>query len=124
MKEKLVLVGNGMAGIRSLENILKTDSERFDMTVFGSEPHPNYNRILLSKVLQGDTKVEDITLNDWNWYQEHDIQLFTNETIVKIDTDNQTVTSDQGRTVHYDRLILATGSLPFILPIPGVIKKA
>ncbi|PAC82972.1 nitrite reductase large subunit [Bacillus sp. 7788] len=123
MKEKLVLVGNGMAGIRSLENILKADSERFDMTVFGSEPHPNYNRILLSKVLQGDTKVEDITLNDWNWYQEHDIQLFTNETIVKIDTDNQTVTSDQGRTVHYDRLILATGSLPFILPIPGSDKK-
>nr|WP_252067778.1 nitrite reductase large subunit NirB [Bacillus sp. 7788] len=123
VKEKLVLVGNGMAGIRSLENILKADSERFDMTVFGSEPHPNYNRILLSKVLQGDTKVEDITLNDWNWYQEHDIQLFTNETIVKIDTDNQTVTSDQGRTVHYDRLILATGSLPFILPIPGSDKK-
>ncbi|WP_312609320.1 FAD-dependent oxidoreductase, partial [Mammaliicoccus sciuri] len=83
----------------------------FDMTVFGTEPHPNYNRILLSKVLQGDTKVEDITLNDWNWYQEHDIQLFTNETIVKIDTENQTVTSDQGLTVHYDRLILATGSL-------------
>ncbi len=123
MKEKLVLVGNGMAGIRSLENILKTDSERFDMTVFGTEPHPNYNRILLSKVLQGDTKVEDITLNDWNWYHEHDIQLFTNETIVKIDTENQTVTSDQGRTVHYDRLILATGSLPFILPIPGSDKK-
>ncbi|WEZ14980.1 nitrite reductase large subunit NirB [Bacillus safensis] len=123
MKEKLVLVGNGMAGIRSLENILKTDGERFDMTVFGTEPHPNYNRILLSKVLQGDTKVEDITLNDWNWYQKHDIQLFTNETIVKIDTESQTVTSDQGRTVYYDRLILATGSLPFILPIPGSDKK-
>ena len=76
-----------MAGIRTLENILKTDSERFDMTVFGSEPNPNYNRILLSKVLQGDTKADDITLNDWNWYQDHDIQLFTNETIVKIDTD-------------------------------------
>ena len=123
MKEKLVLVGNGMAGIRTLENILKTDNERFDMTVFGTEPYPNYNRILLSKVLQGDTKTEDITLNDWNWYKEHHIQLFTNETIVKIDPDNQTVMSDQGRTVHYDRLILATGSLPFIPPIPGSDKK-
>lgn len=123
MKERLVLVGNGMAGIRSIENILKMDSERFEMTVFGSEPHPNYNRILLSKVLQGDTMVEDITLNDWNWYEAHDIQLFTNETIVKVDTENQTVTSDQGRTVPYDRLILATGSLPFILPIPGSDKK-
>ncbi len=68
-EEKLVLVGNGMAGIRTLENILKTDNERFDMTVFGTEPYPNYNRILLSKVLQGDTKTEDITLNDWNWYK-------------------------------------------------------
>lgn len=123
MKEKLVLVGNGMAGIRTLENILKTDNERFDMTVFGTEPYPNYNRILLSKVLQGDTKTEDITLNDWTWYKEHHIQLFTNETIVKIDPDNQTVMSDQGRTVHYDRLILATGSLPFIPPFQGVIKK-
>ena len=93
------------------------------MTVFGTEPYPNYNRILLSKVLQGDTKTEDITLNDWNWYKEHHIQLFTNETIVKIDPDNQTVMSDQGRTVHYDRLILATGSLPFIPPIPGAIKR-
>jgi nitrite reductase (NADH) large subunit len=122
-KKKLVLVGNGMAGVRAIEEILKISREKFEITIFGSEPHPNYNRILLSKVLQGDTKVIDITLNDWDWYQENNIRLYTGETVIKIDSDKKVVLTDKGRVELYDELIIATGSLPFILPIPGADKK-
>ena len=76
-RQKLVLIGNGMAGIRCVEEILKLQPERFEITVFGSEPYPNYNRIQLSTVLQGDTTIEDITINDWNWYSENRITLYT-----------------------------------------------
>ncbi|WP_078409968.1 nitrite reductase large subunit NirB [Priestia abyssalis] len=122
-KKKLVLVGNGMAGVRAIEEVLNVSKEKFEITIFGSEPHPNYNRILLSKVLQGDTKVIDITLNDWDWYKENNIQLYTGETVIKIDSEKKVVITDSGRTEPYDELILATGSLPFILPIPGADKK-
>lgn len=81
-REKIVLIGNGMAGIRTIEEILRIDSERFDITVFGEESHPNYDRIQLSKVLHGDTSINDITLNDWNWYKENHITLYTGEKIV------------------------------------------
>ena len=121
-KKKLVLIGNGMAGVRAIEEVLKVSNEAFEITIFGSEPHPNYNRILLSKVLQGDTNVEDITLNDWNWYQENNITLYTNETVTSIDSVKE-VATNSGRVESYDELILATGSLPFILPIPGSNKK-
>ncbi|MDQ0245568.1 nitrite reductase (NADH) large subunit [Bacillus fengqiuensis] len=122
-KKKLVLVGNGMAGVRAIEEVLNVSKEKFEITIFGSEPHPNYNRILLSKVLQGDTKVIDITLNDWEWYKENNIQLYTGETVIKIDSEKKVVATDSGRMEPYDELILATGSLPFILPIPGADKK-
>ncbi|MFL6560706.1 MAG: FAD-dependent oxidoreductase, partial [Bacillus sp. (in: firmicutes)] len=121
-KKKLVLVGNGMAGVKTIEEILKLSSESFEITIFGSEPHPNYNRILLSKVLQGDTEVKDITLNDWDWYTDNNIQLFTSETVIKVDTKRKVVITDLGRIEPYDELILASGSLPFILPIPGADK--
>ncbi|MDQ0200443.1 nitrite reductase large subunit NirB [Neobacillus ginsengisoli] len=122
-KEKLVLVGNGMAGVRCIEEILKLKPDRFDITIFGSEPHPNYNRIQLSKVLQGDTSIKDITINDWNWYEENGILLYPGETVVKIDPVGQFVFTSKERKVNYDKLILATGSLPFMLPIPGADKK-
>ncbi|TCN26779.1 nitrite reductase large subunit NirB [Mesobacillus foraminis] len=122
-KKKLVLVGNGMAGVRTIEEIIKVSAEEFEITIFGSEPHPNYNRILLSKVLQGDTKVTDITLNDWDWYRENNIELYTGETVTGIDSENKVVTTDSGRTQPYDELILATGSLPFMLPLPGADKE-
>ncbi|PLS08168.1 NADPH-nitrite reductase [Bacillus halotolerans] len=122
-KKQLVLVGNGMAGVRAIEEILNVSKDAFQITIFGSEPHPNYNRILLSKVLQGDTDIKDITLNDWNWYEENNIQLYTNETVIKVDTENKTVITDANRIQPYDELILATGSVPFILPIPGADKK-
>ncbi|MDR0142774.1 NADPH-nitrite reductase [Bacillus sp. JHAA] len=122
-KKQLVLVGNGMAGVRAIEEILRVSKDEFEITIFGAEPHPNYNRILLSKVLQGDTDIQDITLNDWNWYKENNIQLYTGETVIKVDTENKTVITDADRIQPYDELILATGSVPFILPIPGADKQ-
>ncbi|MED1809404.1 NADPH-nitrite reductase [Bacillus subtilis] len=122
-KKQLILVGNGMAGVRAIEEILSVAKDEFQITIFGAEPHPNYNRILLSKVLQGDTDIKDITLNDWDWYEENNIQLYTNETVIKVDTKNKTVITDADRIQPYDELILATGSVPFILPIPGADKK-
>ncbi|WIY65516.1 NADPH-nitrite reductase [Bacillus subtilis] len=122
-KKQLVLVGNGVAGVRAIEEILSVAKDEFQITIFGAEPHPNYNRILLSKVLQGDTDIKDITLNDWDWYEENNIQLYTNETAIKVDTENKTVITDADRIQPYDELILATGSVPFILPIPGADKK-
>ncbi|CAI6227207.1 NADPH-nitrite reductase [Bacillus subtilis] len=122
-KKQLVLVGNGMVGVRAIEEILSVAKDEFQITIFGAEPHPNYNRILLSKVLQGDTDIKDITLNDWDWYEENNIQLYTNETVIKVDTENKTVITDADRIQPYDELILATGSVPFILPIPGADKK-
>ncbi|MFC0470017.1 nitrite reductase large subunit NirB [Halalkalibacter kiskunsagensis] len=122
-KQKLVLIGNGMAGINCIEEILKNNPNMYEVTVFGSEPHYNYNRIMLSTVLQGDTKVEDITLHNRSWYEKNDIQLYTGETVVKVDKEKKVVRTDQSREVTYDKLIFATGSNPFVLPIPGADKE-
>ncbi|WP_186578732.1 nitrite reductase large subunit NirB [Aquibacillus kalidii] len=122
-KEKLVMIGNGMAGVRAIEEIIKIDPNRYDITIFGKEPHPNYNRIQLSTVLQGDTTVEDIILNDWKWYEDNRIKLFTGEAIVEVDTKNKIVVSNNARQVSYDKLIFATGSSPFIVPVEGVDKQ-
>lgn len=118
-KLKLVLIGNGMAGVRCIEEILKLEPDRFEITIFGREPHPNYNRIMLSKVLQGDTRISDITINDWQWYKDRNITLHAGEPVIAIDTSKQEVLSEKGLTVPYDRLIIATGSLPFMLNLPG-----
>ncbi len=122
-KQKLVVVGNGMAGTRCIEEILENDPDLFEITVFGSEPHVNYNRILLSTVLQGSTSFDDITINDREWYQKNKIQLFTGETVAKIDIEKRTVKTDKKREVSYDKLIIATGSVPFMIPIPGIEKE-
>ncbi|MFB3159974.1 nitrite reductase large subunit NirB [Neobacillus sp. 179-J 1A1 HS] len=122
-KKKLVLVGNGMAGVRCIEEILKLDPTGFEITIFGSEPHVNYNRILLSSILQGSTSFGDITLHDREWNEHHQINLFTGETVIEIDKHLQVVETDQHRIVSYDYLIIATGSVPFSLPIPGTDKQ-
>jgi nitrite reductase (NADH) large subunit len=119
-KQELVLIGNGMAGVRCVEEIIKLAPNAFNITIFGGEPHPNYNRIMLSKVLQGDTRLEDITLNGWQWYKDNGITLYAGDPVTRIDVKNRKVTSAKGIAVEYDRLILATGSLPFMLPLPGV----
>lgn len=118
-KMKLVLVGNGMAGIRTLEELLKIAPDMYDITVFGAEPHPNYNRILLSPVLAGEMTIQDIILNDLDWYASHGIRLHTGCTVTEIDRRNHRVIADDGTEAEYDRLLLATGSTPFILPVPG-----
>jgi len=118
-KQKLVMVGNGMAGCRTLEELLKLEPEMYDITVFGAEPHPNYNRILLSPVLAGEMTLPDIVLNDHAWYRDNGITLHTGKMVSKIDRKTQRVTAEDGTVAEYDRLLLATGSSPFILPVPG-----
>ncbi|CAI8826558.1 nitrite reductase (NADH) large subunit [Pseudomonas sp. IT-P12] len=118
-KLKLVMIGNGMAGVRTLEELLKLSDELYDITVFGAEPHANYNRILLSPVLAGEQSFEDIVLNDLNWYQDHGIKLLLNRKVVQIDRIKRRVIAEDGTEAEYDRLLIATGSTPFILPIPG-----
>ncbi len=118
-KLKLVMIGNGMAGVRTLEELLKLSNELYDITVFGAEPHANYNRILLSPVLAGEQSFEDIVLNDLNWYQDNGIKLLLNRKVVQIDRIKRRVIAEDGTEAEYDRLLIATGSTPFILPIAG-----
>ena len=122
-RKKLVVVGNGMAGIRCVEEILKLGPELFDITIFGAEPRPNYNRILLSKVLQGEHSLQDIILNDWSWYERHGIRLWTGEAVHHIDVKARNIETVSGKREGYDALILATGSSPFVPPIPGTDKE-
>jgi nitrite reductase (NADH) large subunit len=123
MKRKLVMIGNGMAGVSFLEQLLKLNPNRYDITVIGAEPHPNYNRIMLSSVLAGDASMQDIILNDWDWYRDNSIMLHAGQTAESIDTQKQTVKTDKGIVVSYDELVIATGSLPFMLPLPGADKE-
>jgi nitrite reductase (NADH) large subunit len=116
---KLVLVGNGMAGVRTLEELLKLTPELYDITVFGAEPHPNYNRIMLSPVLAGEQTLDEIILNPLSWYAERGITLYLGKTVTQIDRIRRTVIASDGTEANYDRLLIATGSSPFILPVPG-----
>ena len=116
---KLVMAGNGMAGVRTLEEVLKLAPDLYDITVFGAEPYANYNRILLSPVLAGEQTIQDIMLNDEGWYREHGITLHLGKKITQIDRVARKVIAEDGTSAEYDRLILATGSQPFILPVPG-----
>ncbi|PWB59833.1 MAG: nitrite reductase large subunit, partial [Nitrosomonadales bacterium] len=118
-KIKLVMVGNGMAGVRTLEELLKLAPDMYDITVFGAEPHGNYNRIMLSPVLSGEQTIKDIMLNDVDWYRDNGITLHLNKRVNKIDRKNRVVYAEDGTFAEYDRMILATGSNPFILPVPG-----
>lgn len=122
-KKKLVLIGNGMAGVQVIEHVLKLTKEDYEITIFGKEPHPNYNRILLSKVLAGDTEMSDIILNDWDWYEQNGIRLHSGCEVIRIDTQNRVVYAEGGVSAPYDQLVLATGSLPLMLPLPGVDKE-
>ena len=118
-RPKLVVVGNGMAGMRTVEELLKLAPDLYDITVFGAEPHPNYNRILLSPVLAGEMTVADIVLNPLQWYADNNIGLHTGKPVVRIDRTARKVVAEDGTEEEYDRLLLATGSVPFVPPIPG-----
>jgi len=121
--KKLVVIGNGMAGVACVEQLLKLAPNRYEITIFGAEPYPNYNRILLSSVLAGDMKIEDIFIKNWNWYKENGITLHAGHPVSSIDVKNRTVETETGIRAEYDELIIATGSLPFMLPIPGADKE-
>ena len=122
-KMKLVLVGNGLAGMRCLEDLLDMAPNRYEITVIGEEPWGNYNRIMLSPVLSGDKTIEDIMLHSHAWYSEKGIQLIADDPAIKIDRPRKQVHTQKGMVVNYDRLILATGSKPFIPPIAGTDLK-
>ena len=121
-KQRLVVVGNGMAGCRAVEEILKRDGDRYAITVFGAEPRVNYNRIMLSPVLAGEKAYQDIIINDQAWYDDHAITLHAGRAVKFIDRERRVVEAE-GLTVPYDKLILATGSDPVRLPLPGIDLK-
>ncbi|MEB1529143.1 nitrite reductase large subunit NirB [Xanthomonas sp. WHRI 7945] len=108
-----------MAGIRTVEELLKLMPGMYDITVFGAEPHPNYNRILLSPVLAGEQRFDEIVLNPLAWYAEHGIRLHVGKEVTRIDRIKRKVIAADGTEAPYDRLLLATGSLPIVLPVPG-----
>ncbi|RYL92103.1 hypothetical protein EWI07_10100 [Sporolactobacillus sp. THM7-4] len=122
-KQKLVLVGNGMSGVSCIEHILKLSKDQFDITIFGDEPYPNYNRIQLSNVLSGETDLDDIILNSWEWYSKNHIVLHSGHPVTSIDKEKQQICTETGDHESYDHLIIATGARPCRLPIPGVDKK-
>jgi nitrite reductase (NADH) large subunit len=118
-KLKLVMIGNGMAGVRTIEELLKIAPDLYDICIFGAEPHPNYNRILLSPVLSGEQTLDQIILNDLDWYEQNHIRLHLGKTVTQINRKERFVVAADGTREDYDRLLFATGSLPFILPVPG-----
>ncbi len=118
MKEKLVLIGNGMAGVRTLEELLKLAPEQYDITVFGGEPYSNYNRIMLSPVLAGEKTIDQIMLNDDQWYADNGVTLHKGKWVETVDRARRVVHAGDV-SAHYDRLIIATGSYPFVIPVPG-----
>src|SRR5271170_1751811 len=119
-RQRLVVVGNGMAAMRAVEELLSRAPTRYDITIIGAEPHPNYNRILLSSVLAGEKAVEEIVLNPLAWYEEHGIALLKGTNATAIDRAAKTVAIGGAGSIPYDRLLLATGSKPLVPPIPGL----
>ncbi len=121
MKQKLVVIGNGMAGIRTVEELLAAAPDEYQITVFGAEPYGNYNRIMLSSVLSGEKNIEDIVINDRQWYKEHNIVLHAGaeKAVTEINRNHKTVIAKDGTRADYDKLLIATGSKPVIPDIPG-----
>jgi nitrite reductase (NADH) large subunit len=118
-REHLVVVGNGMAGCRAVEELLAREPNRYRVTIFGAEPHVNYNRIMLSPVLAGEKTFDEIVINGREWYDGNGIELIASDAVAAIDRAGKCVTSRSGRSVAYDKLLIATGSDPFIIPVPG-----
>src|SRR4249920_3873093 len=137
-RERIVVVGNGMAGARVVEEILKRAPARFDIVMFGAEPYGNYNRILLSNVLNGSQSASDIFMNPLSWYRDNGIRLHAGVRATRIDRERRIVVGaplrkealaysvdaasdmDAGPVEEpYDRVIIATGSRPFVPPMEG-----
>jgi nitrite reductase (NADH) large subunit len=118
-RKKLVVIGNGMAPGRALEKLLERAPDAYEVTIFNAEPRVNYDRIMLSPVLSGEKSFEEIVIHGDGWYVKHGVTLYKGHKVVGIDREKRTVTSAAGETVPYDKLIVATGSLPIIIPVPG-----
>jgi nitrite reductase (NADH) large subunit len=118
-KQKLVIIGNGMAPGRMLEHLFEKAPDAYDVTIFNAEPRVNYDRIMLSPVLSGEKSFEDIIIHGDGWYIEHGVVLYKGHKVVGIDRQAKTVTSEHGEIAEYDKLVIATGSAPFIIPVPG-----
>jgi len=118
-KERLVVIGNGMAGMRTVEELLSIAPERYAIDVFGAEPHGNYNRIMLSPVLAGEKQIDEIMLHPVSWYGAHGVTLHRDDPVVAIDRERGCVISQSGTQAFYDRLLIATGSTPALPPVPG-----
>ncbi|MBE9531480.1 MAG: NAD(P)/FAD-dependent oxidoreductase, partial [Proteobacteria bacterium] len=119
-RRELVVIGNGMAGVASVEEILRLDPDRFNISIFGKEPLPNYNRVLLGEILTKEKRLEDITLNPFDWYTENNITLFSGCKVKGINRSRRMIEGEDGTEVRYDTLILALGSKPILPPIPGM----
>ena len=120
-RQRLVVIGNGMAGMRTIEELLNHEAgRRYHITVFGAEPHVNYNRIMLSSVLAGDKSLDEIVINPLEWYEDNGIRLFTGDPVTAIDRQAKTVQAASGLRVRYDQLLIATGSRPLAPPIAGL----
>ncbi len=119
MKKKLVVVGNGMAPGRALERLVEAQPDAYDITIFNAESRVNYDRIMLSPVLSGEKTYEEIVIHGDAWYEQHGVNLLKGKKVTGIDRTAKTVTAEDGTTADYDKLIIATGSVPFIIPVPG-----
>ncbi|RJL07219.1 nitrite reductase large subunit NirB [Paracoccus siganidrum] len=117
-KRKLVVIGAGMASGRMLEHLLQADPNAFEVTLFNAEPRGNYNRLMLSPVLSGEKSYDDIVTHDADWYAAHGIACHFGEPVVRIDREARRVHTNR-RSADYDALVIATGSAPFIIPVPG-----
>jgi nitrite reductase (NADH) large subunit len=121
VKNRLVVIGNGMAGMRTVEELLAAAPDKYDITIFGAEPHGNYNRILLSSVLCGEKNLDEILINDRQWYADNGIRLYTgaDKAVVRLDRARKQVHAQDGTVAEYDRLLIATGSNAVRPDIPG-----
>ena len=119
MRQKLVVIGNGMAPGRALDRLFEIAPDRYDVTIFNAEPRVNYDRIMLSPVLSGEKSFEEIIIHGDGWYVRHGVMLYKGVPITRIDPVGKTVYADNDISAEYDKLIIATGSMPIIIPVPG-----
>jgi nitrite reductase (NADH) large subunit len=123
LRERLVVIGNGMAGCRAVQEVLKRDPDRYEIAIFGAEPRVNYDRIMLSPVLAGEKSFADIVINDEAWYRDNGITLHAGHKVTGVDRQAKVVRAEGGLEVAYDKLLLAMGSDPIRLPLPGADLK-
>ena len=122
-KQRLVVIGNGMAGARAVEEVLaRGGADMFDITMFGEEPYGNYNRILLSNILSGAQDTSEIFINPLAWYEENNVTLHAGSRVTELDRPAHVVEAENGARAPYDKLLIATGSRSFLPPMEGLYQ--